>query len=100
MVIRVKCPSCGRKGKAPDTARGKNARCPACKQMFPVAPADHQPSEPQEDHPSEPQEDQPIDPKVLRELWLYKELGEEIGPITFEILITLSQKGEVGPESL
>jgi DNA-directed RNA polymerase subunit RPC12/RpoP len=84
MTISVKCPSCGRQGKAPDTSRGKNARCPACKHTFRV--------------PSE--DNQPIDSKILHELWLYKELGEEIGPVTFEILLMLSKKGDLGPESL
>ncbi|RUL87785.1 trypsin-like peptidase domain-containing protein [Tautonia sociabilis] len=30
MAIRVVCPSCGRRGKVPDAARGAAIRCPAC----------------------------------------------------------------------
>jgi hypothetical protein len=90
MLIPVKCPSCGRKGKVPESSLGKNARCPACKTIFSVPTKNPEKAPPA----------RAIDPKIQRELWLYKELGEEIGPVTFEILITLARKGEVGRESL
>ena len=83
MAIQVECPTCGHKAKAPDSAWGKKAKCPACKHTFPIPLA----------------EGAPTDPHILQELWLYKELGEEIGPVTLEILIMLSKKGDIGPES-
>lgn len=38
MSIKVKCPSCGAKLKAPDAAAGRPLDCPHCAQVVPVPP--------------------------------------------------------------
>jgi hypothetical protein len=90
MVVQVKCPSCGRTGKVPDSTRGQKARCPACKHIFPVPAEAKQASKPAPVVP----------PKRRQELWFYKELGQEIGPVTLEIIAILARKGEIGPDSM
>lgn len=39
MPIRVTCPSCGRSGRVPDHALGKNISCPACRHRYPLTAA-------------------------------------------------------------
>ncbi len=34
MPIKVTCPECGQRSKAPDDALGRLARCPRCDQAF------------------------------------------------------------------
>ena len=34
MPIKVTCPECGQRSKAPDDAPGKLAKCPRCQQAF------------------------------------------------------------------
>jgi uncharacterized paraquat-inducible protein A len=50
MPIKVTCPECGQRSKAPDDAVGRWAKCPRCEQGF-LIPA--QPPSPEEQLPPE-----------------------------------------------
>jgi hypothetical protein len=39
MSLTLACPSCGHRGRVPDTFRGRKVECPRCKSRFPVPPA-------------------------------------------------------------
>jgi phage FluMu protein Com len=45
MAISIRCPQCGRKLNAPDTAAGKRARCPDCKAIVTLPAASEAPPE-------------------------------------------------------
>jgi len=55
MPIKVTCPECGQRSKAPDDALGKLARCPRCQQAF-LIPA---PGQAAEESPAGEEADEP-----------------------------------------
>src|SRR5215467_5808331 len=59
MPISMKCPQCGKKLNAPDSAAGKRARCPHCKTIVTLPAAGSPP--PDELLDAEPMQEQPQD---------------------------------------
>jgi hypothetical protein len=59
MPISMKCPQCGKKLNAPDSAAGKRARCPHCKTIVTLPAASAPP--PDELLDAEPMQEQPQD---------------------------------------
>ncbi|MCY3018612.1 MAG: GYF domain-containing protein [Planctomycetota bacterium] len=81
-MIEVECPSCHKGSSLPDSAAGKRAKCP-CGTAFlvpPVAPA--------------------IPPPPVEEKWFYGRGGQQIGPVSRDVLRQLAQAGQLSPTDL
>jgi hypothetical protein len=108
------CPSCAASLRISEHLVFARLHCPRCRVAIvlkpvkkksapqPETPVVEEPQSPQTREPSWAQPDENVsyyEEQSDPQLWFYKELGKEKGPLTFASLAQLAAANEIGPET-